>query len=205
MSAPCHTEIPPSPGASQRAPRSAPSNAHRQVAERERHCPNGEAANEPSHEADWAEHREDERERAENERPQPLGAKPEELFGQRSRRRRDDQQLEDGPADALKHIDPRRQVRAALSERSPHERHPRHSSVGADRAGHRQHDVADEAADEDCDERILQGEGGHERCARDDDEQRHAQVPPEEAGVEPPEDPESHRDGVDSPAALDLS
>ena len=67
-----------------------------------------------------------------------------------------------------------------------------------------EHEVADDAADDDRDERVGQRERGDERRSGDDDEQRHAEVAPEQARVEPAEDAQARRDGLDAPAALDL-
>ena len=64
-------------------------------------------SDEAPHEADRSEQRERERESSEDERPEPLRAELEELVGERGGGR-DDQELEDGPADCLEHVDPGR-------------------------------------------------------------------------------------------------
>ncbi len=136
-------------------------------------------------------------------RPEPLRPEAEELVGQRSRGRRDHEQLECRPADPLEHVHPGRQERAALPERCAHQRHPGYARVGADQPGRRKHEVADEAADEDREQRLGKRESRDEDRAGDDHEQRHAEVPPEEPGLEPAEHLEPGRDGLDAPAALD--
>ena len=67
----------------------------------------------------------------------------------------------------------------------------------SDRARDREHEVAEQAAEEDRDERVREGERGHERGARDDDEQRHPEVAPEEPCVERSEDAQPLRDRLD--------
>ena len=175
----------------------------REVHERERHRPDREAPDEAADEPDRPEQREDERAGAEDERPQPLRTEAEELVGERSGGRRDHEQLEDRPADALQHVDPRRQERPALSERSAHQRHARHARVGADHPGDGDHRIPDDAADDDRDERCGERQRRHENGAGHDHEQRHAEVPPQEPRFEPAEHVQSRRDRVDPPAALD--
>jgi hypothetical protein len=43
-----------------------------------------------------------------------------------------------------------------LSERRPHQHHRGHARVGADQRGYAEHRVADQAADEDREERLRQ-------------------------------------------------
>ncbi len=130
------------------------------------------------HEADRPEEREDEREQTEHDRPEPLRAEAEELVGERRRRGGDDEELEDRPPDSLQDVDPGREQRAALTERRAHERHARDARVGADQSGGREHQVPDEAAEQDRDERVRERERRNEHRTGDDHEQRGAEVPP---------------------------
>ena len=104
----------------------------RQVEERGEHRPDRELAHELAHEVDRPEQRQRERDAAEDERPEPLRAEAEQLVGERGDRGRDDQQLEDRPADALGGVEDGRRPRAALPERRAHQHHRRHARVGAD-------------------------------------------------------------------------
>ncbi len=76
-------------------------------------------------------------------------------------------------------------------------------SVRSDGARDRQHHASDDAPELDRDERVRQGERGDEGPTGDDDQEGHAQVPPEEPRVEPAEDAKLLWDGVDAPAAGD--
>ena len=58
-------------------------------------------------------------------------------------------------------------------------------------------------ADDDRDERVRKRERGDEHRAGHDHEERDAEVPPEEPGLEPAEDPQAGRRGIDPPAALE--
>jgi hypothetical protein len=150
-----------------------------------------------------AEEREPQSARPEHDRPEPLCSKAEELVREGRCRGRDDEELEDRPADSLQDVDPGRQQRAALAERRAHERHSRDASVRADHPRDREHRVAEDAAEEDRDARLGERECRHEHGARHDHQERHAEIPPQEPGLEPAEDSEPRRDGVDAPAALD--
>jgi hypothetical protein len=132
-SAPCQTLSPPSPSAvPDRGQVGAVERPPCEVEERQRDRPDGEAADEPTHEADRPEEREAEGGRSEDERPQPLRLEAEELVRQGSGGSRDDEQLERRPADSLEHVDPRREERAALTERRAHERHAGDARVRSD-------------------------------------------------------------------------
>ncbi len=174
-----------------------------EVEERERNGPDREPTDEPTDEADGPEQSEHESAGAEDESPEPLRAEPEELVRERSRSCRDHEQLEDRPADSLQHVDPRRQERAALAQGRAHERHPGDARVCADHPRDREHRVPDDAADDDRDEGIGKRERRYENRAGHDDQERDAEVAPEEARLEPAEDAKARRDGIDSPAALD--
>ena len=63
--------------------------------------------------------------------------------------------------------------------------------------------VPDHAAEDDRDERVGQRQRRNEHRAGDDDEERDAEVPPEEPRLEPAQDVKARRDGLDAPAALD--
>ena len=63
--------------------------------------------------------------------------------------------------------------------------------------------TAEDAAEEDCDQRVPQRERRDESRPRHDDEERDTEVAPEQAGVERSQDPKSLGNGLDSPAALD--
>ena len=200
MSIPCHIDRPPSPGRCQASSSPPPSSAHqREVGDRERDDPHCDAADHGAHDADRPEQAERERRGAEDERPGPSGLEAEQLVGERRRGRRDHEQLEHRPAEALDDVDRRREVRAARAERRPQEHHRRHARLGADPAGDREHQVADHAADEDRDERGRQRERRNEDRPGDDDEQRHAEVAPEEPDVERAEHPQALRHRLDAP------
>ena len=100
-------------------------------------------------------------------------------------------------------VDARREERAALAERCAHERHAGDARVGADQPRGGEHEVPDEAADDDRDERVGQRQRRNEDRARDDHEQRDAEIPPEEPRLEPAEHLQPGRNGLDAPAALD--
>ena len=175
----------------------------REIDECERHCPDRKAADEPPDESDRPEQREHERAGAEDDRPQPLGAEAEELVGECGRGGGDHEKLEDRPADALRDVDRRREERSSLAERRAHERHARDASVRADQARRGEHEVPDEAADEDRDERVGQRQRGDEYRAGHDHEKRDAEIPPEEPRLDPAEDLKPGRNRLDAPAAFD--
>ena len=93
-----------------------------------------ELADEPAHDADRAQQRERERDDAEEHRPRRLGRDAEQLVGERRGGRRDDDQLERRPAEALEHVQRGRRVRADAAERCSQQHHPRRTRVGPDQA-----------------------------------------------------------------------
>ena len=92
-----------------------------------------------------------------------------------------------------------RDVRAAPAERGAEQDHRRDPGIRPDQACRPDHRVPDQAADENREERIAERQGGDEKRADDEDEQRDAEVPPERQLVEEPEDAEALRDRVDAP------
>ena len=171
----------------------------RQVEQRREHGPDGELADDLADEPDRAEQREHECDSPEQDRPEPLGAEAEELIRERGDGGRDDQQLEDRPADALRGVQDRRPPGAALSERRPHQHHRRHARVGADQRGDAEHGVADEPPEDDREKRLRQRERRHEVRPRDEHQQRDAEVAPEEALVDEAEHAQPRRDRLDPP------
>ena len=79
-----------------------------------------------------------------SERPEPRAPKPKTRSESARGRRRDDDQLEDRPAEALGDVEHGRQVRAALPERRAQQHHRRHARVGADRRREAEQEVADQ-------------------------------------------------------------
>ena len=118
MSTPCHVVRPPSPGRLQASSSPPPVSAHHaryatargttQTATRRIDRPD---------DADRPEQPEPERGRAEDDRPGPAGLEAEQLVGERRRRRRDHEQLEHRPAEALHDVDRGGKVRPTLAER----------------------------------------------------------------------------------------
>ena len=173
-----------------------------EIGDRERHRPHRHPADERPDDPDRPGEAEGERDRAEHERPGPLGSEAEQPVGQRGGRRRDHEQLEDGPAERLDDVDRRRQRRAAAAERGPHQHHRRDARLRTDGGGRREHRLADHAADPDRDQRVRERQRGHQRGAGDDHEQRDAEVPPEQAAVEEAEHAQPLRDGLDPPGRV---
>ena len=169
------------------------------VAECQRDRPDGDDADEAADDTDRADQSEDQRHGSEHERPGPLRSEPEQSVGEGGRRGRDHEQLEDRPADRLHDVDDRGQSGAAPSERSAHQHHGGHAGLRADRGRGGEHRLPDRTADRDRDQRIGERQRRDEIRARDEDEQRDAEIAPEQAGVEKAEhaQPPGHR--IDSP------
>ncbi len=176
-----------------------------QVEERGEHDPDRELADVAAHEPDRPEQREHDRDPAEEQRPEPARVEAEHPIGERGRRRRDDQQLEDRPAEVLDDVEEGRQVRAALPERRAEDDHPRHARVGADRAGDPEQQVPDERGRDDRDERRAEREAEpevavDEHGARDDHEQAYGEAAPEQEEVDEPEHAQALGHRLDAPA-----
>ena len=169
----------------------------REVGDREGDRPDRELAHEAADEADRPEQRQRGGEPAEEELPRPGRVEPEQLVAEQPRGGRDHDQLEDRPAEALRDVEHRRDVRAALPERSPLEHHRRHAPVRADQRSQREHRVPDQPADERRRERVLQRQV--EVGRQHEHEQRDAEVDPEQRRVDEAEHAKPLRHGLDSP------
>ena len=90
--------------------------------------------------------------------PERHAAEAEQLLRECARAGRDDDQLEDRPAEALHDVERGRQVRAAAAERRAQQHHRRHARVGADQAAEPEHQVADDRGGDDRAERDRQRE-----------------------------------------------
>src|SRR6266511_1395613 len=168
-----------------------------EVDDRGNHCPDRELADKATNEADRPEQGEERGEPAECELPDPDRLETEELVAEEPGRRRDDDQLEDRPAEALKDVENSGDVGAALSEGGALEHHRRHASVRADQRRKREHPVPDHAADERRRKRVLEREV--EIGGEDEHEQGNAEVRPEQGRVQQPEDAEPFRHRLDPP------
>ena len=168
-----------------------------EVRDRERDGPDRELADEAPNEADRPQQRKHGRDGAEDELPEPDGVEAERPVGEGRRRGRDDDQLEDRPAEALQHVEPGREVGAAPAERRPLEHHRRHARVGADQRGDAEHRAADHAAEHRREERLLQRQAQVRR--RDENEDRDAEVRPEQERVGRSQDAQPLRYRLDSP------
>ncbi len=140
--------------------------------------PDADLADVATNEADGAEQCEHESKPAEDELPHPDQVQAEESLRERPGRDRDHRDLEHRPAEALEHVEARREVRAALAERRAVQRHRRHARLGSDQRGGAEHRVADQPADDCREQRLLQRQP--EIARGDEHEQRDAQVGPEE-------------------------
>ncbi len=169
----------------------------REIDDRRGDRPDSDLAHEAPHEPDRTEQREHETESAEAELPQPDEMNAEDALHQGVGRDGDDRDLEDRPAEALQDVEPGRQERAALPERRALQHHRRHTRLRADVRGDAEHRVADQAADERREQRLPEREA--EIRGGDEDEQRDAEVRPEQQRVEHAEHPQALRDGLDPP------
>ena len=168
-----------------------------EINDRSGNRPDRELPDEAPDEADRPQQREQRRQTAEGELPDPDRLEAEELVAQQPGRRRDHDQLEHRPAQALQHVEHGREVGAALPERRTLEDHRRHPPVGPDERGRGEHRVADQPADERRRQRVLQREVEVRR--QNEHEQRDAEVRPEQRRVEQAEHAETIRYRLDSP------
>jgi hypothetical protein len=116
---------------------------------------------------------------------------------ERARGEGDDRDLEHRPAEALEHVEPCREIGAALAERGSLEHHRGHARVGADVRSDAEHRVPEQSADHGREQRLPKGKPQVRRS--DEHEQRDAEVRPQEQRVERPEHAQAVRDGLDSP------
>ncbi len=170
----------------------------REVDDREADRPDRELAHEAADEADRPEQRERSGEPAEEKLPRPGRLEPEQLVAEQPGRGSDHDQLEDRPAEALRDVEHGRDVRAALTERSPLEHHRRHAPVRTDQRSQREHRVPDQPADERRPQRVLQRQV--EVGRQHEHEQRDAEVDPEQGRVDEAQDPQPLGHRLDSPA-----
>jgi hypothetical protein len=134
---------------------------------------------------------------AEEELPQPQHVDVEELGEEEIGRRRDHDQLEDGPAEALQDVEACGQVGPPPTERCALQHHRRHACVGADQGREAEQRVADQPADERRRQRVPQREV--EVRWEDEDQQRDPEVDPQQRRVDEAENPEPLGHRLDSP------
>jgi hypothetical protein len=169
----------------------------RQVDDRGGDGPDCELAHEAAYEADRAQECQQHCDAAEDQLPEPDRLEAEQLVAEQAGGGRDDDELEDRPAEALEHVERGGEVGAAPPERCALQHHRGHAGVCADQRRDGEHGVADHAADQRGRERIAQREIEVRR--QDEYEQRDAEVRPEQERVERPEHAQALRNRLHSP------